>query len=141
MTEPERMVVEEDRVILRGELATDVISDVAWSETPGIDEFKESFEVLGDDFPGDPKESWYQGVTFTSVIRRKSDNRLFGFSWWTPVSKHGEPFIESNYEEHGIEVEYTKDWEPIGGEPFVFLPVEPFTVTGYAVALPSTAGA
>lgn len=128
MTNP--ITIEPDRVIFRGELATEVIHGVLWNGSDHVDKFNELFEDVGQ-FPGDPGEDYYQGMSFTRVIRRKTDGRLFGFTYWEDISKHGESFVESNADEHGIKVQYDADWEPIGGEPFVFLPVTEFKITGY----------
>lgn len=87
-----------------------------------LEYFQENFEVVKGKHLGDPKESWYQGVNFTRVIRRKSDGKLFGYAYWEPVAKHGEIYVEANGDEHGY-----------GYETYVFLPVELFTVTGYQV--------
>lgn len=130
-TEP--IVVQENRVVLRGELAEDVIHNVSWSETPNLEAFKELFEIVGE-FPGDPSESYYQGRTITQVIRRKSDGRLFGFSFWQGGGEYGESFVEPNGEEHGIEPERNPpEYEAEGGEVYVFLPAKEFSVKGYAV--------
>lgn len=138
-TVPPSIVNEENRVILRGELATDVIFDVAWSGTPGYKAFQELFEVVPGHHLGDPKEDYYQGVTWTALIKRRADGRLFGFSYWQPVAKNSEAMVEPNGEDHGIETEYDSDWEPIGGAVYVFEPVKEFTITGYEVVQPNDA--
>lgn len=135
---PPPIVNEPERVILRGELATDVISDVAWSETPSYEQFQELFEIVSGHHLGDPKENYYQGVTWTALIRRKSDGRLFGFAYWAPVAKHGETYYESNAEEHGIETEHDEDYNTIGGDVYVFAPVRRFTITGYEIVNPGS---
>lgn len=81
------------------------------------DAFEAGFEPVKGRALGDPKESWYQGVTFTALIRRRSDGALFGFSYWEPVAKHGEPYYEPN----GDNNEY------------IFYPVKAFHVDGYEV--------
>jgi hypothetical protein len=135
-TNPPPIVDEENRVILRGELATDVIHDGVWSETPNGPEFLRLFKILSGHHLGNPDEDYYQGVTWTALIRRKRDQKLFGFSYWKPVSKHGEALIEPNGDEHGIEVEYDQDYNPIGGSVYVFAPVREFTIKGYEVVSP-----
>ena len=130
---PDPITVEEDRVILRGELAESVIFDgLEWSDSEHVEAYRALFEGVGK-FPGDPSESYYQGLTFTCVIRRKSDGRLFGFSYWEDISKYGEPSVEPNGDEHDLEREYDEEWEPIGGAVFVFLPAKEFQVQGYTV--------
>jgi hypothetical protein len=135
---PPPIVNEENRVILRGELAAEVIHDICWTETPNYDEFQGLFEIVSGHHLGDPKEDYYQGVTWTALIKRKADGKLFGFSYWKPVAKHNaDTYFESNAEEHGIETEYDEDYNPVGGEAFVFMPVREFTVTGYEVEQPT----
>jgi hypothetical protein len=136
-TIPPPIVDEEHRVILRGELATDVIHDVMWSQTEHRAEFEQMYEIVSGHHLGDSEESWYQGVTWTALIRRKRDQRMFGFAYWQPVSKHGEALVEPNGDEHGIEVEYKRsqghEYEAVGGQVYVFSPVREFTITGYEV--------
>lgn len=132
--------VEEDRVILFDQLAQDVIYDMMeFPDAPEeiIARFKDEFEVLGDEFMSDPNESFYQGISFITVIKRKRDGRLFGYVFWRPVAKHAEPYLDNNAEEHGFdwEVPDGHDWdEDYYPEAYVFLPVEPFTITGYQIA-------
>lgn len=132
-TVPPPMTVEENRVILRGELATDVIHDIAWTETPGYEEFQEQFEIVSGHHLGNPDEDYYQGVTWTALIRRKRDKRLFGFAYWEPVAKNAESLVEPNGEEHRIDVEYDEDYSVVGGQVYVFAPVKQFTISGYEV--------
>lgn len=139
MNVPEPMTVEPERVILRGELATDVIFDIAWSQTPHYEEFEELFEIVSGHHLGDPDEDYYQGVTWTALIKRKADRRLFGFSYWQPVAKNSDAEYEPNGDDHGIETEYDKDWKAIGGDVYVFTPVEEFTITGYQPVRPGGA--
>jgi hypothetical protein len=122
---------EVDHVILPEGLAHAVIyggdaDDWKWGES--FDEerlaaFNEAYETLGNQFLGDPKETWYQGVTFTAVIRRKADGKLFGYQYWEAVAKHGEPYVEAN----GYE------FDDAGDSDFVFLPVAAFPITGYVI--------
>jgi hypothetical protein len=134
------ITAEENRVILRGELATDVIHDIAWSDTPGFEEFQELFEIVSGHHLGNPDEDYYQGVTWTALIRRKTDKRLFGFAYWQPVAKNAESLVESNAEEHGIEVEYDEDYDVVGGQVYVFTPVREFTLKGYEALSPEAGG-
>lgn len=102
-------------------------------------EFLEQFEVVKPrgHWLADPNEDYYQGVNVMSVIRRKSDGRLFGFQYWTPISKHGEASIEFDAEKHGFNYEIPEgfDWDnDYLPSPYVWLPVEPFTITGYKAA-------
>lgn len=139
---PARITVEADRVILRGDLATSVLLDVAWSETPEIEAFKELFEFQGTSIH---EEDYYQGMRVMAVIRRKTDDRLFGYPYFDDISKHGESHYEPNGSENGFDDDYLDAWCVEGGdgeddlnEVYVWLPVEPFTITGYR--FPETAG-
>ena len=135
--EVSRFVAEEYRVILRGSLATDVLFDVAYSGTPGIEEFNERFEIVKKTHLA--KEDYYQGLTVMALIRRRSDDRLFGYERFDDISKHGNAsFHEPNGEQHGfdydesLEVEPDEDGETDDmNEIYVWLPVQPFTITGY----------
>lgn len=129
------LIVEPDRIIMRGEWAHEVIYDVTYSGTENLPAFEEAFEIVGTKFMADPGEDFYQGIEFMTVIRRKSDGRLFGYQRWEPVAKYAEaPEVESNGEEHGFEYEYDADYtEVLGGEVFVWQPLEPFTITGYRI--------
>lgn len=137
--EPEQappIVNELDRVIMCGEdWVKELIHDVAWSETRNIELFETDFEVVSGHHMADPKESFYQGVEFMSLIRRKSDGRLFGYPRWEPVAKHAEaPDVEPNGDDHGLESTWNDDYTDYVTGPFwVWLPVEPFTITGYRI--------
>jgi hypothetical protein len=125
---------ETDRVILVGEeWPKEVIYDVTWSETDHLEEFNALFEIV----PGDHQAGtdYYQGLDFMALIRRKSDGRLFGYPYWKPLAKHAdEPDVEPNGGDHGFEPEFNADYtEYTFGPHWVFLPVEPFTITGYRV--------
>jgi hypothetical protein len=136
---PDRITVEENRVILRGALATAVLSADLYAETPTEEQFKSLFEIVNG--PGGiwlAKESYSQGVNVMSVIKRKDDGRLFGYQYWTAISKHAEAHYEPNGDDHGFE--YDDDLEPTTDEDgneddlnevYVWLPIEPFTITGY----------
>lgn len=67
---------------------------------------------------------FYQGLNMITVIRRKSDGKLFGFSWFDDISKHGESYMESNGYDFDIEHEGNYSY-------FVFEPVKPYTITSY----------
>lgn len=122
----ENIVIETDRVIFRDEAANCVLWGDFYDLTPEERAvFEENFEHVTTFALGDPDEDWYQGVSATAVIRRKSDGKLFGYPYWTSISKHGEPYIQDNGEHHGFE-----DSE---AAVYVWLPVEPFTITGYKV--------
>lgn len=117
---------EEERVLIYDELGTDIIYDMLRypdSDRPTVDEFEEEFEVLGTEFPGDPKESYYQGMTFTAIIKRKNDGRLFGYPYWKPIAKYDDYDVVSNGDEYGFEDQ----------DVYVFLPVKEFSVQGYEV--------
>ncbi|MCG7607160.1 hypothetical protein [Mycobacterium sp. CnD-18-1] len=121
------IVNEPDRVILRGELGEAVVMDVTWDETPNIKQYDELFDTDRTDYPvgGD----YYQGLNLWRVITRKSDGRKFGFIYWDSPGNDGmEADYSSNGEDHGIVYEYDDDYEIIGGEEYVFLPVVPSSI-------------
>lgn len=131
------LVIEPDRVIMVGEeWPSEIVCGVQGSWTENIEEFNEAFETFGKgkEFLARPKEDFYQGATFMTVIRRKSDGRLFGYERWDAIGKNAssdaEP--EANGDKHGLESEWNEDFtECVAGPYWVWLPVEPFTVTGY----------
>jgi hypothetical protein len=137
MDVPPNIVDESDRVVLRGELATDVIHGLFFAnDVQQWPEFKALFELAGTHL-GDSEESWEQGVTWTALIRRKRDRKLFGFRYWEPVcAHHDDAEVESNGDDHGVQTEYTGDGEAIGGDAYVFFPVRKFEITGYEVVSP-----
>lgn len=134
MTEKQPLIEDQgSRIILRGNLGESVILDVLMGE-PGADEFRELFDLDPEDYIGDPTDSFYQVITFTRIITRKSDGAKFGFSYTAaPGHDHMETSYEQDLEELGIELEYDGSYELIGEWPYVFLPVEPFQRTGYTV--------
>jgi len=134
------LVVEQDRVIIYDSLGEDVIWDqLEYSEIPErVQAFQELFEIVEPRryWMANPNEDFYQGIEVMIVIRRKSDSRLFGFNYWTPVSKHGEAQVESNGDSNGFDWDIPDDYdwnEDYYPNPYVFLPVEPFTITGYKI--------
>lgn len=74
-----------------------------------VEQFKEQFELLGENF-GKPLDSIKKGqFHLQAVIRRKSDDKLFGFGYrvgsdnWIDDSMNGEPASPSpNGFTHGI---------------------------------------
>lgn len=87
------------------------------------DAFLDAFEFLGERFPGNPAEDYYQGMNFTTVWERKSDQKKFGFTYWESIAKYGEKYIEP------------QEYDPENDENiFVFKEVVPFVVQGYHVA-------
>lgn len=129
------IINEPERVILVGEWVGDVIHDVMWSETEHIDEFEAQFEIVSGHHLADPRESFYQGVEFMALIRRRSDGRLFGYPYWSPIAKHAEADeVEPNGDEHGFEATFNDDYtEYVDGPFWVWLPVETFVITGYQI--------
>jgi hypothetical protein len=132
-----RFVAEEDRVILRGELATDVLFGTAYSATPAFDEFDALFEIVEGTHLAE--EDYYQGLRVMALIRRRADGRLFGYQYFDDISKDSKYTLqEPNGDEHGfewddaLEVELDEDGEADDlNKVYVWLPVVPFTITGY----------
>lgn len=139
---PDRLTIEPDRVIMRGDLATAALFDVAYDGTPGVEAFRDQFEHV--DGPGGlwlAREDYYQGVTVTAVIRRLSDGRLFGYPYWQSLSPDDSAAdYEANGDKHGFD-DYRDEWclkrdgyeDDDLNEVYVWLPVEAFTITGYRV--------
>lgn len=76
---------------------------------------------------------FYQGLNMVTVIRRKSDGRLFGYSWWDDISKYGEAYIQSNGDEFGLECDTTVegfDWDDYVSY-YVFEPVVESSIISY----------
>ena len=133
-------VNEPNRVIIYDELAKDVI--YAWLDPTKYPEsgqqFLDEFEFIKPVgyFLAEPNEDFYQGINVMAVIKRKADGKLFGYEYWTSVSKYGEAMIESNGEKHGFDFDippnfdWNNDYYP---GVFVWLPIEPFTITGYKI--------
>jgi len=79
-------------------------------------------------------DDFYQGLCMITVIRRESDNKLFGYSWWDDISKHGESYIEPNGDEFGLECDTSADdfdWDNDYVSCFVFEPVEEYSIKAY----------
>lgn len=140
------LTVNEDEVVILGDAARDILfadkGEIIFSRESitdaQVEEFNSLFAILAEDnVLGDPNEDFYQGVTFIKVIRRLSDDKLFGYTYWTPVSKNGETYLEANGTDHGYNFpdELTDapgfNWDEDYVSAWVFLPVKPFTVTGY----------
>lgn len=106
--------------------------DAAYELVHGVlpEEYATEYERVGE-FLGDPKQDYYQGMDWTTVIRRKSDGKLYGFSWWQGGGKYGEEWHDSNGHEFGLEYRDSEDGEE--DYPYVFTPVKEFTLTGYEV--------
>lgn len=123
---------EENRVVIFDELGSDIVSGIEWSTTPNIDEFNDLFRVLGA-FQISEKSYDSSGIELMQVIKRNSDQRLFGFSFYRSF-RDNETIAFSNGEDHGFEYEIPKshnwgiDYLP---NPYVFLPVQEFSITGY----------
>lgn len=153
-----RLLIEPDRVIMRGLLGDRAANATLINGTdPGSEDFYDAFEYLegpggSDWFLADPKENFDITVKAITVIRRKKDGRLFGYTFRATVcvsDSGGEP--EPNGEAHGFIYPYEEaaclrfgDGEPVRitdpeaeDDPFevwVWLPAEPFTITGYALS-------
>lgn len=134
MTKP-LIMNEKHRVILNGdEFAHSVIYNVLYPSSQGYQEFLEEFEILEKDFLA--SEDFYQGIEFTRVIKRKSDGKLFGYSYREAPGFDIELDIEmDNGEDHGLPTVYNDDiTETLDGPFYVFLPVQEVTFKGYVIS-------
>lgn len=131
--QPAELTVEADRVIMRGPLASSALYADLCDDTEAETQFNEQFEFVKgkckDGFIAE--EDYYQGVNIMIVIRRKADGRLFGYQVWSPISKHGEMYEESNGSDHGFEWEDQQQYDDDLQSVYVWLPVEPFSIPGY----------
>lgn len=136
-------ISEEDRVILFDSLANDVVyGNIDYPDDDKATEaFLAEFEWVENPHThywlGNPEDRHYQGLDVVAVIRRLSDDRLFGFQFWKSISKYGEAYFEGNGSEHGFDWEipdgykWDEDYYP---DTYAFLPVEEFHITGYKIA-------
>lgn len=78
-------------------------------------------------------DDFYQGLNMITVLLRKSDGKIFGFSWWDDISKHGDSVIEANGQEFGLECDTDADDFDLENyvSYFVFEPVEPYHITAF----------
>lgn len=130
---------EGNRVILRGQLAEDIIHGYFTfmeKDTPGYDDFVAQFETPDEDFIATPADAWHNWGYYMRIIKRVSDGKLFGYPYNDTVHPHSQGAeFENNAEENGLTVEYGDGYQDVvDGMPYVFLPVEPFTMTGYKLA-------
>lgn len=136
------IVSEDSRVILYDELGeTTIHGGLGYPYEPYQKDYEAAFEALFEVvkpaqelFFANPTDTFYQGVEAMCVIRRKADGNLFGFQYWKPIAKYDEFELECNGDEHGFEFDVPADFDWEDGyypSPYVFLPVEPFTITGY----------
>ena len=73
-------------------------------------------------------DAFYQGLNMITIIKRKSDGKLFGYSWWDDISKNGDSYIESNGDEY-----FDQDWvnEESWIDRYVFTPVEEYPIKAF----------
>lgn len=147
---------ETDRLILRGDLAEAVISDASidisrgpehwYREAPfeAVTALLADFEILQPPHGANgaflADTDFYQGVNAIRVLRRKSDCLLFGYKYWDTAgndsweadnSGNGDDHPGANLPEPDMNApgfDWDRDWPP---QTFVFLPVEPYIITGY----------
>lgn len=89
------------------------------------DTYGREYETVGAFLEND---DFYQGLCKITVIRRKTDGKLFGYSWWDDISKHGQAYIEPNGDEYGLESDVDTDaedfdWDEDSETYWVFEPV------------------
>jgi hypothetical protein len=110
----------------------EIIYDVRFPhDAPIVDRDGREYEFVGK-FLSD--NYFYQGLNMVSVIRSKSDSRLFGYFWWDDNSDHGESTYDSNGAEFGLECDYMADdfdWDNDYVSYYVFEPVEEYPITAY----------
>lgn len=96
---------------------------------PNVDRDGREYEMVGQFLEND---DFYQGLSMITVVRRKADNKLFGYSWWNDISKHGETYMESNGDEFGLKSRFgvEDDYETLVTS-YVFEPVEQYPITAY----------
>lgn len=97
--------------------------DLLTEMNPDTDTQGREYEMVDQTLEND---DFYQGLNKITVIRRKSDGKLFGYSWWDDISKHGQSYMESNGDEYGIECDTSADdfdWDNDYVSYWVFEPV------------------
>lgn len=143
MSEVEFTIVDmPEKVALKNGIGKDVV----WSNLDYGDEsteaerdaFLSAFEVVKDE---KHKRDWfhtdgdlYQGTNKMIVIRRKSDGKLFGFSYWEGGGKYGEAMVEANGDDHDLPTTWDKDDYTTIDEWYVFLPVVEEPLPAYRFA-------
>ena len=121
------IINDEDRVGFLNELGHDVVWDFmgnggeATAEQKA--EFYELFDHLRDSHHTDGAS--YQGTTFITLIRRKSDGKLFGHDYWEGGGKYGERVYGEGFSSDDSLNKYDEenDWETLEEWHF-FRPVE-----------------
>jgi len=131
------IVDQPDKIAFRDKLGHDIAWD-SFDYGDATDEQKAAFEAAYELVKNGANADWhtdgdlYQGTTLMRVIRRKSDGKLFGFSFWQGGGKYGETFVEHNGDEHGFPSKY--DFQDGVDEDefwYVFQPVEPAPIPAY----------
>lgn len=112
---------------------TSSIPDLLVSESVTIDiingyinelnkSFSNDYEFIGNKFLADPDEEFHEGAQFMAVIRRKTDDTLFGLPYWIYASAPYDPYYRpGSYD--SIDETYM----------YHFKPVQKFQVDGYRV--------
>lgn len=110
----------------------EVILDLRFpSDSPIVDRDGREYDFVGKYLEN---EDSYQGLNMITVIKRKSDDKLFGYSWWDDISKHGSSYVESNGDEFGLECDTDADgfdWDTDYISYYVWQPVEAYYITAY----------
>lgn len=105
--------------------------ELLYEGEPKLDRDGREYQMVGQ-FLED--EDFYQGLNMITVIRRVSDDKEFGYSWWNDISKHGESYVDSNGEEYGLECDTDVegfDWDTDYISYYVFVPVEQAPIISY----------
>lgn len=127
-------------VAFRDELGNSICwASIDDAYTEEAEAHKATFDASGYENVKNGSKDWfhtdgdlYQGSTLMRVIRRKSDGKLFGFSYWEGGGKYGEAMIEPNGDDHGFPGKY--DWEDGVEEDeiwYVFTPIKEQPILAY----------
>lgn len=135
---PEEGYVAKEEAVVLFEEAREVIYWASSEDKVKYDKLLSEFEKFEANDPSIwlADTDFYQGAHVMDIIKRKSDGKLFGFQYWTPISKHGEPYIGENLTENlDIFPEFDladdfNDWDNLD-HGYVYFPVEEFFIKGY----------
>lgn len=109
----------------------EIIYDVRGRDAgPTIDRDGREYEYVNRFLEND---DFYQGLNMIAVIRRKSDGRLFGYSYWDGQG-HYDDSCDANGDEFGLECDTDVegfDWDTDYVSYYVWEPVEEYPIKAY----------